>query len=192
MYLVFDTETTGLPKFRTASWRDTNNWPRVIQLGWKMFNDDDHLEDQACDLIKPDGWVVPRTEFHLKHNLTTERCEAEGIPAQDALSKFIMGSAQCHTLVAHNIEFDLPVMRSECKRYGVRSDSRESKTYYCTCVYGADVCRIPGRYGRFKQPKLQELHTCLFGLEFAGDHDAMMDVEATARCYQEMKRLGFT
>ena len=38
MFLIFDTETTGLPKDFSAPISDTQNWPRCIQLAWQLHN----------------------------------------------------------------------------------------------------------------------------------------------------------
>ena len=61
-------------------------------------------------------------------------------------------------------------------------DTKDDATNYCA---------IPGgRGGRFKWPKLTELHVKLFGEAFAEAHNASADVEATARCFLELIRLG--
>ena len=39
MYLIFDTETTGLPKRWDAPITDTDNWPRCIQIAWQLHDD---------------------------------------------------------------------------------------------------------------------------------------------------------
>ena len=39
MFLIFDTETTGLPKRWDAPISDTNNWPRIVQLAWQLHED---------------------------------------------------------------------------------------------------------------------------------------------------------
>ena len=39
MYLIFDTETTGLPKRWDAPITDTNNWPRCVQIAWQLHDD---------------------------------------------------------------------------------------------------------------------------------------------------------
>jgi hypothetical protein len=53
-------------------------------------------------------------------------------------------------------------------------------------------CALPFPSGRkgCKFPKLEELHRILFNEEFAGAHDAMADVSATARCYFELVNRG--
>ena len=54
-----------------------------------------------------------------------------------------------------------------------------------------NFCAIPSTngYGGYKWPKLSELHMKLFGTQFEDSHNAMADVEATAKCFWEMKRL---
>ena len=38
MYLFFDTETTGLPKNWKAPITDLENWPRLVQLAWLVYD----------------------------------------------------------------------------------------------------------------------------------------------------------
>ena len=38
MYLFFDTETTGLPKNWKVPATDLNNWPRMIQLAYLIYD----------------------------------------------------------------------------------------------------------------------------------------------------------
>ena len=56
----------------------------------------------------------------------------------------------------------------------------------------ADFCAIPSNspYGGYKWPKLEELYRKLFGYTFDGAHDALADVEATRKCYFELKKKG--
>ena len=42
-------------------------------------------------------------------------------------------------------------------------------------------------YGEWKWPKLQELHFKLFKTHFENAHNAMADVEATIKCFFELK-----
>ena len=43
MYLVFDTETTGLPKNFNAPLSDSDNWPRMVQIAWQLHDEDGNL-----------------------------------------------------------------------------------------------------------------------------------------------------
>ena len=59
MYLIFDTETTGLPKDFKASYKDTDNWPRCVQIAWQLHDDLGNVVEHKDYLIKPDGFDIP-------------------------------------------------------------------------------------------------------------------------------------
>lgn len=63
------------------------------------------------------------------------------------------------------------------------------KPKYCTMKSATDYCKLPGKKG-FKAPRLSELHQVLFGTDFDHAHNALADVEATARCFWELKKRG--
>lgn len=53
MYLFFDTETTGLPRDWNAPVTDLNNWPRMVQIGWILCdNEGNRIESDSC-IIQP-------------------------------------------------------------------------------------------------------------------------------------------
>ena len=43
MYLIFDTETTGLPQNFNAPLSDSENWPRMVQIAWQMHDENGEL-----------------------------------------------------------------------------------------------------------------------------------------------------
>lgn len=184
MILFFDTETTGLPKNYKASMHELDNWPRVIQLAWAVFGDDARLICKACDLIKPNGWVIPEEKFWKDNGFSQDKSMAEGIHIHEALRPFLTYFDNCHTIVAHNIEFDYPIVGAEMLRLQIEVKSIHNKV--CTMKSTTDIVQLPGRYG-FKWPKLEELHRYLFRSNFEGAHDALNDVMATAKCYFELK-----
>ena len=61
------------------------------------------------------------------------------------------------------------------------------KSKICTMLSTTDFCAIEGYYGN-KWPKLVELHFKLFGCNFDNAHSAIADIEATARCFSELKK----
>ena len=63
------------------------------------------------------------------------------------------------------------------------------KPQLCTMQASTDYCKIPGPYG-YKWPKLSELHMKLFGEYFEEAHDAAADINATVKCFWELKRRG--
>ena len=52
MYLIFDTETTGLPKNYNAPISDTDNWPRAVQIAWQLHDEWGQLIDYKDYLIR--------------------------------------------------------------------------------------------------------------------------------------------
>ena len=53
MFLVFDTETSGLPIKYNLSAKYVNNWPRMVQLSWGMYdNDGKELKFYLVKLLK--------------------------------------------------------------------------------------------------------------------------------------------
>lgn len=188
MYLFFDTETNGLPKNYKASMFDVDNWPRVVQLGWIFLSEDLKTKSENKFFIKPDGWTIPREDFFLDRNHTTERCEAEGQPMSIVLQMLIKDIERSKYMVAHNVAFDHNVLGAEMIRYKAKATVKTTKI--CTMEIGTDICQIPGQYGKFKWPKLEELYRHLFGEDFIGAHDALSDCQATMACFLKMAEMG--
>lgn len=188
MYLVFDTETTGKPKDYKARMSDINNWPRVSQLAWAVYSPDGVILVKRSQLIKPDGWVIPTEKFFIDNNMSTERCEKEGIPILHVLSQLIANIKECEYLVAHNLQFDYNVLGAEMLRYGVKSDKRLK--LICTMEESTEYCQLRGPKFGFKWPSLAELHNKLFACGFDGAHDAMADVLACGKCLFGLKEKG--
>ncbi|MFZ4648773.1 MAG: 3'-5' exonuclease [Patescibacteria group bacterium] len=187
-YLVFDTETTGLPKNYKAPLNDFENWPRLVQLAWQFYDGDGNLWEEESLIIKPEGFIIP-DEVAKIHRVSQDRAMKEGIPLLEALEKFSDAISRAHFLVGHNIDFDNSIVGSEFLRCGQVNFLEEAKKI-CTMKLGVNVCRLPGRSG-FKWPNLGELHQYLFQESFSDAHDAMVDVRACARCFFEMKRREF-
>ncbi len=186
-YLVFDTETTGLPKNYQAPLDDFDNWPRLVQLAWQFYDGDGNLWEEENLIIKPEGFVIPE-EIAKIHRISQERALTEGLPLNEVLQKFSEAIKRADFLVGHNIDFDNNIVGSEFLRNSIANQLAEAKKI-CTMKLGVDICRLPGRMG-FKWPNLNELHLCLFQENFSDAHDAMIDVRACARCFFEMKTRG--
>ncbi len=186
MYLFFDTETTGLPRNWNAPVTDTANWPRMVQLAWMLYDYDGRLVESDNHIIYPEGFTIPR-EAAVLHGITTERAKAEGEALDTILELFEALLDEAVMLVAHNMKFDEKIMGAELIRAG-RNNSLPGKPKLCTMELSTDFCRLPGRYG-YKWPKLSELHYKLFRTHFDEAHNAAVDIEVTAKCFWEMKRL---
>mgnify|MGYP000580039483 CR=1 FL=1 len=73
MYLIFDTETTGLPKNWRAPISDTENWPRCVQLAWQVHDEIGNLIESKSYIIKPDNFDIPY-ESEKIHGISTLLC----------------------------------------------------------------------------------------------------------------------
>ncbi len=188
MYIIFDTETTGLPKRWDAPITDTDNWPRCIQIAWQLHDAMGNLIEHQDYLIKPDGFNIP-FDSEKVHGISTELATEQGVPLQDVLVKFNEALAKAKFVVGQNIGFDINIMGCELYRYGVDSPMASMPVLDTCTEVTADLLKLPGgRGGRYKLPNLTELHSYLFGVPFAEAHNATADVEATTRCFFELVR----
>ena len=188
MYLIFDTETTGLPKRYDAPISDTENWPRCVQIAWQLHDTMGNLVDHQDYLIKPDGFNIPYESEQI-HGISTALAEQDGVPLLEVLEKFNEALAKAKFVVGQNVDFDINVMGCEFFRESVENPLQELPVLDTCTEHTAELCQIPGgRGGKFKLPTLTELHEYLFGQPFAEAHNATADVEATTRCFLELVR----
>ena len=188
MYLIFDTETTGLPKRWGAPISDTDNWPRCIQIAWQLHDDMGKLIEHQDYLVKPEGFNIPYDAERI-HGISTELADAEGVTLAEVLEKFNIALSKTKFIVGQNLGFDINIMGCEFYRLGVESPM-SSMPILDTCTeITASLLKLPGgRGGKFKLPTLTELHSYLFNKPFGEAHNATADVEATTRCFFELIR----
>lgn len=190
--LVFDTETTGLPKSRNASMFKSEDWPHVVQLSFMLYDAAQNMIVDSGDYITklPDGVEIEPGAAAV-HGITHEKCEREGIPLSDALSHFNRLGADADVFVAHNISFDKRQLIVESTRLRMKHPFGERGNWrpvFCTMKETTNMCKIAVKSERtgevyYKYPKLSELHTHMFGYVPGGLHDSMADILICLRCY---------
>ena len=186
-YLFFDTETTGLPRNWNAPVSDLNNWPRLVQIAWIFYRDG--VKESCGDyIVRPDGFTIPEETSDI-HGITTDRAVKEGVSLVMVLKEFENLVREADFLVAHNMSFDEKIMGAEYLRNDM-PDILAPKKKICTKDETVDFCAIPSPNGfsNYKWPKLSELHVKLFGTEFEDSHNAAADINATAKCFWELKK----
>ena len=173
MYLFFDTETTGLKPYQD----------HIVQLAWILADEYREVVGRGNLIVAPDGYTIPPGAARI-HGITTAKARACGEALDDVLHDFNRDAVDAHILVAHNLDFDLAILRTAYRRAMYQSPL-EGKVAICTMKSSTQWCRLPFSSGRsgYKWPKLEELHAKLFGYPFANAHDASADVEACMRCY---------
>jgi DNA polymerase III epsilon subunit-like protein len=212
MIIIFDTETTGLPKDYKASAEDVDKWPRIIQLAYNIYDEQNLLVKKARHLIKPDGWRLMTPDeayadaiqrgkspedaekgknFWVNNGYSDEKLINEGVLLKEILQGYVEDRLKSHYVVGHNLSFDSKIVRAEMVRYGLNHIEFTAKKI-CTMMQSTKYCQIPALNGRkgVKFPTLTELHNKLFGCDFDGAHDAGSDVDATAKCFFELLKRG--
>lgn len=188
MFLIFDTETTGLPRNWNAPVTDTDNWPRAVQIAWQLHDDMGRLIEAKDFLIRPDGYDIPY-DAEKVHGISTELAMAEGHDLNEVLALFNEALGKCSFIVGQNLGFDVNIMGCELHRMGVESRLASIPVLDTCTEVTANLLQLPGgRGGKFKLPTLTELHQYLFEVPFSEAHNATADVEATTRCFFELLR----
>ena len=187
MYLVFDTETTGLPLNYKAPLTDFNNWPRMVQLAWQIHDVKGDLIEVKNYIVKPDGFTIPYNSEKI-HGISTELANKKGIPLDEVLTLFTNALKNASYIIGHNISFDNNIIGCEFLRSNMPNILTE-KISVDTKEEATEFCQLPGgRGGKYKWPNLSELYVKLFNESFAEAHNASADVEATTRCFLELLR----
>lgn len=188
MYIIFDTETTGLPRNWNAPITDTSNWPRVVQIAWQLHDEMGQLIEHKDFLVRPNGFDIPYDAEGI-HGISTELATKYGESLDDVLLLFNKALEKAKFVVGQNVGFDVNVLGCEFIRQNVDSPMASMPVLDTCTEITANLCKLPGgRGGRFKLPTLTELHNFLFNEPFADAHNATADVEATTRCFFELIR----
>lgn len=185
--LFFDTETTGLPKSYNAPTSDVDNWPRLVQLSWELYQED-MIISKADMIIKPEGFVIPEESTKI-HGITNDVADELGVSCKAAVYYLLGAAKMADVVVGHNVDFDLHIVGAELIRHWGKDYLAGVKTED-TMKASVDFCKIDNGKGGYKYPKLQELHKALFNEEFDNAHDSGADVSATVRCYWALKEEG--
>lgn len=198
MELFYDTETSGFPSNKIPMNDPNNAW--ICQLG-AVLSDAEKVHAELNILIKSDGREISKGAFEV-HKISAEACDLYGVDEEIALNLFTTMINCADTIVCHNEAFDVKLIKNLIARLVGNGQSIEDSVndymnlYYnhkniiCTMLSSTEFCNLPGRYGKPKWPKLEELHEILYHKKFDNAHDAMADVYATRSCYYELKNLG--
>lgn len=185
--LAFDTETTGLPDWKSPS--DGEQQPHLVELGARLYDlNAGKSVGEVNTLVKPDGWVIPEDVINV-HGITNEQAASQGVDEKSALLDLLDLWKASDLRVAHNQNFDERIIRIACKRYLNPEMANEWKAgdKACTALLAKPVMQLPpkGRWG-YKTPTLSEAYTYFTGETLAGAHRAMADADACLAVYLQI------
>ena len=174
--LIFDTETTGLPKSRESAYVRPDNWPHIVSISWIILETDTNTElKKTSYTIRPNGWTIPQDSVKI-HGITTDMALEYGDDLLDVMYEFL--NEECDAWVAHNLDFDMGVIVNAVlwDLHGQFPATKQKK--YCTMRLSKNLCKLPGQYKDYKLPKLKELYQVAFGKlpEEQCLHNSMYDV----------------
>ena len=188
-YLVFDTETTGLPKKTGFNYDYKNlenfNNSRLVSISWILCNENFEILSKKSYIIKPKGFKISEESIKI-HKITNEIAKEQGKKLSKVLEKFEKVLKKSDVIVAHNLNFDLAIISSELFRNDCFNSLEliEKKQRYCTMENGKLHCM------NNKFPKLSELYYILYGEEAEKNklHDAKYDTEYCYKCLIRLKK----
>lgn len=142
MFLIFDTETTGLPRSYKAPISDSQNWPRIVQLAWQLHDEKGELLEQSEYLVQPDGFDIP-FESERIHGISTALAQEEGLPLKEVLDRFENALKKARFVVGQNVDFDIKVTGAELYRLGRATELLVDKPVLDTCTETtASLCQL--------------------------------------------------
>lgn len=210
LILVFDTETTGLPKARKLENHNLHLWPYIVQFSYVLYDTSSNNVTKIVDeIIKiPDNIDIPEDTIKI-HGITKMKSNKLGKNIEDLLLSFYQDFKMCDSVVAHNLQFDLNMINAELLRIINRDNSytsrlfdseiyndiynsiSNSKKLYCTMQETIEYCNIKKQDKNGKEfikfPKLSELYEKMFGYIPKNLHNSLNDVVICLRCFMMWK-----
>jgi DNA polymerase III epsilon subunit-like protein len=202
--LIFDTETTGLPKSRIINQDTLDKWPHIVQFSFIIFDTSANAIIKSCDFIiqMQDGQKIPPESIAF-HGITDAISQEKGVPLEQVLNAFFADLKTADLLVGHNVEFDINMVKVELLRMiynhpaeicqAVKMDLHLLTNFtniYCTMQRSIDLCAIKAKdkFGNEynKYPRLLELHETLFQTKPKNLHNSLIDILVTLRCFMQL------
>lgn len=182
--ILFDLETTGLPskvglRFgESHPYTDTPKYDsaRVVQISFMVCDDELNTLSLHDYIINSDNlFKITNSQFH---GITDARSLLLGKSFDMVMSVFQEALSHADTVVAHNADFDVNVLKAELYRRGSHElvQQLESKEVVCTMKACKVVVNALNIYHRQKYPSLKELYEFATGKVMERAHDAKFDV----------------
>ena len=204
--LVFDTETTGLPKSKIINPEALQLWPHIVQFSYIIYDTvlNDIVESSDSIIKMPENVIIPEESIKF-HGITDEISLLKGVEIDAILNEFFYHLRNVDELIGHNVSFDINMVKVELLRLIYSDNFQNEKKEYkynlhflnnfknisCTLQDSIELCNIKAltKYGKeyLKYPKLVELHYKLFEMTPNNLHNSFNDILITLRCFMKMK-----
>jgi len=206
-FLVFDTETTGLPKSKYINPTTLDSWPHIVQFSYLVYDSPlNEIIDSKDFIIKmPENILIPEESTKI-HGITNNLSNEKGTLLTVVLNEFFNSLKKVDKLIGHNIKFDINMIKIELLRiindqsYLPEETMHYKKYLYlienfdnitCTLKDSILFCNIQSidKNGKIylKYPKLFELYEKLFNEIPNNLHNSFNDILVTLRCFMKLK-----
>jgi DNA polymerase III epsilon subunit-like protein len=201
--LVFDTETTGLPKTKKISPESLHLFPHIVQFSYVIYDTEiNDIVETSDSIVKINEDIIIPEEVIKFHGITNEMSKNDGINIEIVLNNFFDRLKNIDLLVGHNISFDINMVTVELNRLIVENGTSiihrwnldfltNFENIYCTLKETIELCNLKSlnKFGKtyLKFPKLLELHTKLFETTPHNLHNSFNDILVTLRCFMKLK-----
>lgn len=188
MILLFDTSAAGRPKSYKKPYTDTFNWPRMTHISWLAYDDEGNLVIDEDHLIRNYMNEIPEKILDF-HHLDLQKMEEEGKEIVEVLEKFKEDVDKATRIFSFNLNFNESIVGAEYVRHNISHRLHQSEKY-CLMQESTYFCKIEDGEGRYKWPTLTELYTKCFGAGYAEPNNALSDVRAATKCFNDLMKRG--
>lgn len=190
-YLVFDTETSGLPPRAPRGCppiaADDPRQPRMASFAGIIADAQGRELDRQKFYVRPEGWTMAEFDERARHEgktpasaingLTDDFLNEHGVPVGDVLRFYSEQIAAGLIVVAFNAIFDTKIMRGELRRAGMPDLFEQTRNICMMKAQDAYAARglCMSSPGFVKLAVACEFH----GVTLDNAHDALADTKAT-------------
>lgn len=199
-YLVFDTETTGLPEripgkgigkdaYYNYKQLEKYNGSRLLQIAWTCC--DNHFNiigDINTFYILPENpseYDIHPEVIH-KIGITKEKITTKGIAMDKFIDRLTRDLQKTEILVAHNAFFDINILRHELyrRKYNEPLNTINNKVEMNKVLCTLEKSRNTGNNKKVKS--LDVLYETLFNKKRKKGHEAKTDIIDLIACIKQM------
>lgn len=183
--LFIDTETTGKPLDWDVPYSKGGNWPYSVQIAWMVYTRaGQELKSENHYIYEPDLEVSE--ESVRIHGITQEFLQAHGKARKQVLSLLAQDLEQYQPLVVgHFMQLDFHMLGVGFFRANLPNPLLQLPTF-CTMNASANFFLPPNK----SFLHLGELYERLFQEPLQQQHNAAVDVRATAACFFKLVEQG--
>nr|WP_320119539.1 exonuclease domain-containing protein [uncultured Marinifilum sp.] len=178
--MVLDIETDGL----ISTQMNQKVFPSIIQIAWLIMDEEGIVYKKVSELLNSN--FNPNSKAFEINKIDPEKLKQIGKDSKTVLKEFRNDLKHCDFVVAHNIEFDIPVLANELSNYYIENDLN-SKIKICTMRKSLPLFRTDFDSNP-KFPKLDELFYKLFNYQVVQQHNAQSDVLLTSKCFKQLRK----